>query len=71
MLHLGLKFAFEVYGSDEGSLDVFDSNMQAYYCNKSVGFVETGKQELCEVGGYRWNYIEMVKKSEKGESNKT
>lgn len=59
MLELTLKFAFEVYGVNEVSLDVFDTNKQAYSCYKSVGFKETGKQELCRIKEYTWNYIEM------------
>lgn len=55
-------FTIRTPGEDEVSLDVFASNMQAYYCYKSLGYTETGKQEICEVGGYTWNYIEMVKK---------
>ena len=60
MLKLTLKFVFEVYGANEVSLDVFDSNMQAYNCYKSIGFKETGKQELFKIDEYVWNYIEMM-----------
>lgn len=60
MLKLALKFAFELYGANEVSLDVFDCNKQAYNCYKSVGFKETGRQELCKIGEYTWNYIEMM-----------
>lgn len=62
MLELGLKFIFDVYGADEVSLDVFENNTRAYGCYKSLGFEETGKQEPCSIGGYTWNYIELVKK---------
>lgn len=60
MLNLSLKFAFELYGANEVRLDVFDSNKQAYNCYKSIGFQETGKQELLNLNEYTWNYIEMV-----------
>lgn len=60
MLKLTLKFAFELYGANEVSLDVFDSNKQAYNCYKSIGFKETGKQEIICIDKYSWNYIEMV-----------
>lgn len=63
MLKLTLKFAFELYGANEVSLDVFDSNIQAYNCYKSIGFKETGKQELFNLDEYTWNYIEMVIKA--------
>lgn len=60
MIKLSLKFAFELYGASEVSLDVFDCNSQAYNCYSSIGFCETGKQELCKINEYTWNYIEMV-----------
>lgn len=60
MLKLALKFAFDIYGATEVSLDVFDSNKQAYNCYKSIGFNETGKQELFKMGEYTWNYVEMM-----------
>ena len=60
MLKLALKFAFEVYGANEVSLDVFDSNIQAYNCYKSIGFKETGKKEIIKIGEYSWNYINMM-----------
>lgn len=60
MLKLSLKFAFNIYGANEVSLDVFDENKQAYNCYKSIGFKETGKKEVCKIGEYTWNYIEMV-----------
>lgn len=60
MLKLSLKFAFELYGASEVSLDVFDCNKQAYNCYKNIGFKETGKQEPYKIDKYAWNYIEMV-----------
>ena len=60
MLRLGLKFIFEIYGAEEASLDVFDSNPGAYNCYKAMGFRETGSQELWTAGGNTWNYIEMA-----------
>ncbi len=38
MLQLGLKFAFEIYGAKKVSLGVFENNLPAYYCYKSIGF---------------------------------
>ena len=63
MLELSLKFAFELYGASEVSLDVFDCNKQAYNCYKRIGFKETGKQEVFKTDEYVWNYIEMAIKS--------
>jgi len=59
MLNLGLKFAFEIYGSDEVGLGVFDNNNQAHCCYKSVGFIENGKLEEYEIAGKNWTDIEM------------
>ena len=59
LIELSLKFAFEEYGASEVSLDVFDVNLQAFNCYKSCGFKETGKQEICNIDKYTWNYIEM------------
>lgn len=70
MLKLTLKFVFELYGASEVSLDVFDTNTQAYNCYKSVGFKETGKQELLKIKEYSWNYIEMKIKSSEYKSKK-
>ncbi len=60
MLELGLKFAFGIYGADEVSLGVFDNNMPAFHCYKSVGFKENGLTEAYEIGGETWTDIEMV-----------
>lgn len=61
MLELGLKFSFDIYGADEVLLDVFDVNEKAYKCYQSLGFIETGKQEIFEIDEYSWKYIEMTK----------
>lgn len=60
MLKLGLKFMFEIYGAIEVSLGVFDHNMPAYYCYKSVGFRENGVREIYKLCGKDWIDIEMV-----------
>lgn len=60
MLKLSLEFAFERCKANEVSLDVFESNKQAYNCYKSIGFKETGKQESIRIHEYTWKYIEMA-----------
>ena len=65
MLKLGLKFAFDIYGAEEVGLGVFDNNMQAYYCYKSVGFEENGKSEEYTIAGETWLDIEMETHNEK------
>jgi RimJ/RimL family protein N-acetyltransferase len=59
MLRLGLKYAFEIYGANEVSLGVFDNNMAAYHCYKSVGFKETGDRIVYKICGEDWTDIEM------------
>ena len=63
MLQLGLKFVFEIYGANEVSLGVFDNNMPAFHCYRSVGFRETGSQKAYEICGETWTDIEMVIKN--------
>lgn len=64
MLEISLKFAFDIYGANEVSLHVYKENNNALNCYKSIGFKETGKQELCEIGGYTLNSIEMAIRKE-------
>ena len=59
MLGLGLNYAFEVYGADSVSLGVFDNNISAYNCYKSVGFQECGERIDYEIAGSIWTDIEM------------
>ena len=60
MLRLGLKYAFEIYGANEVSLGVFDNNMAAYHCYKSVGFRENGDRVIYKICGKDWTDIEMT-----------
>jgi len=60
MLRLGLKFMFEIYGANEVSLGVFENNLPAYNCYKSVGFRETGVCKTYKLCGKDWISIEMV-----------
>ncbi len=60
MLRLGLKFVFEIYGANEVSLGVFDNNLPAYHCYKSVGFRENGVRETYKLCGKDWIASEMV-----------
>ena len=60
MLRLGLKYVFEIYGAYEVSLGVFDNNLPAYNCYKSVGFRETGVCKTYMLCGKDWISIEMV-----------
>lgn len=61
MLHLGLKYAFEILGVEKVTIGVFENNIPAYCCYKAVGFREvlTEKEEIVEIKGEKWKVIEM------------
>ncbi len=59
MLNLAIKYAFEIFGAEKITLGVFDNNPSAYYCYKSVGFIENGDEEFYELFGEQWKCIEM------------
>lgn len=40
MLSLGIKLAREIYRAEKLSIGVFENNVPAYYCYKSLGFKE-------------------------------
>lgn len=40
MLSLGIKLAREIYRAEKLSIGVFEDNLPAYYCYKSLGFQE-------------------------------
>lgn len=60
MLLKGIKFAFEVYGTDTVSLGVFENNPSAYACYKSIGFTESGLIEEYETMSETWKCIDLV-----------
>ena len=62
MLQLGLKFVFEIYGAKKASLGVFENNLQAYHCYKSVGFREVvcDTTEKYRILGEEWKCREML-----------
>ncbi len=45
MLELSLKYAFDILKANKVTLGVFDNNMPAYYCYKSVGFKDVALKE--------------------------
>lgn len=62
MLQMGVKFAFEIYGAKRVSLGVFENNLSAYYCYKSVGFedVVLDKTETYCALGQEWKCKELM-----------
>lgn len=61
MLRLGLIFAFNIYGAKKVSLGVFENNLPAYYCYKSVGFKDIilDKIETYYILGEEWKCKEL------------
>lgn len=62
MLKLGLKFVFEIYGAKRASLGVFENNLPAYCCYKSVGFSDVVLEttETYCVLGEEWKCKELM-----------
>jgi RimJ/RimL family protein N-acetyltransferase len=61
MMRLGIDYAFNQEKADVLSLGVFENNLPAYYCYKSVGFKDVTRDEIetYEVLGEVWICREM------------
>lgn len=61
MLELGLKYAFEIFGAEKVTIGVFENNIPAYKCYKSIGFNEivTDKYEIENINGEDCRIIEL------------
>lgn len=61
MLELGLKYAFEILGVEKVTIGVFENNIPAYKCYKSIGFNEivTDKYEIENINGEDCRIIEL------------
>lgn len=61
MLALSLKYAFEILKVKQVTLGVFENNISAYYCYKSVGFkdIQLEETEYYNVLNERWKCLEM------------
>lgn len=62
MLSLAIKYSFEILKVKKITLGVFENNEPAYYCYKSVGFIDV---EIVEDGYYnifgeKWKCKEMA-----------
>lgn len=65
MIRLGLKYAFELYGAEKVSIGVFENNLPAYHCYKSIGFSELDFTDKYSVLGEEWVCIELMMKKER------
>lgn len=60
MLLLALKIAYELLKAHKVTLGVFENNLSAYYCYKSVGFHElVGCDTEYTINGEKWKCIEL------------
>jgi len=61
MLRLGLKYAFEILGVEVVTIGVFQNNVPAYNCYKSLGFKEARMDDeiIKEIDGEQWKIIEL------------
>lgn len=62
MLKLGLKYAFEIYGTKTASLGVFENNLSAYHCYKAAGFKDASSDNLekYHVLNEDWKCLELI-----------
>ncbi len=65
MIRLGLKYAFELYGAEKVSIGVFENNLPAYHCYKSIGFSELDFTDKYSVLGEEWVCIELMMEKER------
>lgn len=60
MLKLALKYSFEILKVNKVTLGVFENNVSAYNCYKSVGFKEVNKPKFeCNMFGEAWRIAEL------------
>ena len=60
LLNLAIGYAKNDLKSKEINLGVFENNINAYRCYKSVGFREINKNEKYKINNEEWNCIELV-----------
>ena len=60
LLNYAIKYAKENLNAKEINLGVFENNINAYNCYKSVGFREINKNEKYKINNEEWNCIELV-----------
>ncbi len=61
MLKLAIRYAYEFLGAEKIGLGVFENNLSALYCYKSVGFrvVEQQEEEVYCIFGEEWKCVEL------------
>lgn len=59
MMILALKYAKEIFGAKKVSLGVFECNVAAYNCYKSVGFKQNKPNTQYLLMGEKWECLEL------------
>ena len=61
MLEMGLQYAFRILKAKVVTIGVFENNVPAYHCYKSLGFHEAGQEEYetLQYKGEEWKIIEL------------
>jgi RimJ/RimL family protein N-acetyltransferase len=61
ILKLSLKYAFEIFMAEKVTIGVYEDNLPAYHCYKSVGFHETAapESEYDEINGQKKRIVEF------------
>ncbi len=61
MLNLSIKYAFDILKADKITIGVFENNPSAYFCYRSVGFLDLQNDEpvYYSVMGEQWKCLEM------------
>ena len=62
LINLAIDYAKNYLKAKEINLGVFENNIPAYKCYKSVGFIEINKNEKIKINNEEWNCVELVYK---------
>lgn len=67
MIQLALQYAFEILKVEKVTIGVFENNLPAYRCYKSVGFkdVNITEKEMHEICGEMWSILELEIENER------
>lgn len=63
LIKFAIEYAKNNLNAKEINLGVFENNINAYKCYKSVGFVETNKEkEIYKINNEEWSCVELIYK---------
>ena len=64
LINYAIEYAENNLNAGEINLGVFENNINAYKCYKSVGFAEINKEEIYTINNEKWKCIELIYKKE-------